>query len=168
MHMCLCPALSSLAKAFEVHDGSNILPVAAAYEACISGKHSPVNPHRQRLLVASHKEAKLQKTNKKGPAAKGKAGKKHNAEADKEEQTAAEPKAETPAPKPTQTPKPAEEATAACAKTKGKPNKASKQKGTKRPDTFYNTARKAFQAKFLGGISLSFLSYESGAYKRVE
>ena len=39
------------------------------HEACIAGTHAPVNPHRQRLLVAANKAAKVKAT----PAAKSKA-----------------------------------------------------------------------------------------------
>ena len=45
------------------------LPLCAQ-AACIDGPHNPVNPHRQRLLVASHKSAKLEK---KGATSKSKA-----------------------------------------------------------------------------------------------
>ena len=42
-----------------------------AFPCCLGGKHTPVNPHRQRLLVASHKAAKLASTAKTAaPAAK--------------------------------------------------------------------------------------------------
>ena len=59
---------SSVAKEFEINSNckasSGCPELAAAYKACLEGKHAPINPHRQRLLVAANKEAKFSKTKK--------------------------------------------------------------------------------------------------------
>ena len=94
----------------------------------LAGKHKPVNPHRQRLLVASNK-AVADEAVPDAVVAKHGAGK---------------------AAKPKRKPK-------ACAKKKPQANakrKASKPKGPKTwQDTAYNVAKKAFIAETLGLMS---------------
>ena len=116
--------VSSISKEFQIPvDGRNPLPLEAVYQACVSGPHKAVNPHRQRLLVASHKKAKLDKTEKKVGNTK-----QHPNQA----------KAATPIPKEEQ-PKPTEN-----------PKQKKKTGATqRRSDTPYNIARKAFQAELL-------------------
>lgn len=58
--------LRSLAQEFRLEDcvipdDDDDTTKAQAFRACLSGTHKPVNPHRQRLLVAANKQAKLQK-----------------------------------------------------------------------------------------------------------
>ena len=58
----------------ELRGGSSAIPESAV-RACVTGEHRPVNPHRQRLLVAAHKATKsLPKAsaNSKAPKAKAK------------------------------------------------------------------------------------------------
>ena len=72
----------SVAKDFRVdlavYDNTLALP-PAAMDACLAGSHKPVNPHRQRLLVAAHKATRAL------PKAKCKAGKKAKKAIKKEE-----------------------------------------------------------------------------------
>ena len=69
-----------VAEDFELEHGNyttRIPPEAVA--ACCAGTHSPVNPHRQRLLVAAHKatqtlpKPKAKAAAKKAPKGKAKA-----------------------------------------------------------------------------------------------
>ena len=138
-----------VSKEFELghKDISNVLPVKGAYEACVGGKHIPVNPHRQRLLVAAHKPAKL----------KGGAGNVNN-NSKKKKKT--EPPAEAPPANPSEPEappanpsEPAQELPCAS-----KQKATQKQKGANKtsaktrhayPDTPYNVARKAFHAMLL-------------------
>ena len=59
------PKHNRVAKEFEIQGNCSVSAgsdaLAAAYTACLGGKHAPVNPHRQRLLVAANKEAKAVK-----------------------------------------------------------------------------------------------------------
>ena len=50
-----------VAKAFKLEfDATKCASLPSqAVQACCQGSHTPVNPHRQRLLVAAHKETKV-------------------------------------------------------------------------------------------------------------
>ena len=116
--------VSSISKEFQVPvHGRNPLPLDSVYQACVSGPHKAVNPHRQRLLVASHKKAKLEKTEKKAGNTK---------------QLSHQAKAATAIPEEEQ-PKP----------TKKQKKKTTTGATQGRTDTPYNIARKAFQAELL-------------------
>ena len=79
-------------KEFELHNTGNptVLPESAV-QACLGGTHAPLNPHRQRLLAAANKPAKVKATPKGKSKAKAKPTKPVTAEpaATSTEQTAA-------------------------------------------------------------------------------
>ena len=148
---------TNLANAPAVH-------VAAAFQACIQGPHKPINPHRQRLLAASHKQAKLEKASATNKKAKAKAKKKatqpaagHTTGTDPDAAVHAtvneepEPKAKKPTAKPK---KPA-------STTKPAADGNAKAKQQPWPDTPYNVERKAFLKRFLATcwFTLFFFAY---------
>ena len=124
-----------ISKEFELHShmGHHSLIPLPAVQACLGGKHTPVNPHRQRLLVASQKQAKL----KPKAAAKCKSAAGGTVDTAGTNETV---------------PAPAKAKKAAAAATKP----AQTNKGPK-TETAYITAKKAFVAQLLGcKIRLSF------------
>ena len=114
-------------------------------QAALGGSHRPINPHRQRLLVAAHKAAaSTGNGNDKTPATTSNVPKNNPKAkvkvAKKAANTAANP-VEDPVAEPGSSPEPTTSA--------DKPLKALKQKRAPYPDTAYNIARKEFFAQFL-------------------
>ena len=105
----------------------SLIPQAAA-QACLGGVHTPVNPHRQRMLVASQKQTKL----KPKAVAKSKAGAGGIVHTAGTNEAVASP--------------PPEAATAAAAAAK----KPAQKKGCNVGMSAYSTAKKAFVAQLLG------------------
>ena len=121
------PPTKNISKEFELHShmGKHTVIPQAAQQACLGGVHTPLNPHRQRLLVAAQKPAKL----------KAKAAAKHKAKGGTVADTAGtEGKVAAPTAK----------APAAPASTKGH------NKGGAKGMSAYSTAKKAFVALLLG------------------
>ena len=115
------------------------LPLCAQ-AACVQGAHNPVNPHRQRLLVASHKSAKLKKAEPKGKAKAKPRAPANDSSGTKDgiESTSADAAAQSgdmpqePAPEPP---------------ARHTEKKAPKKKN---PESLYMTKKKEFLAQFLG------------------
>ena len=130
-----------------VYDNTLAIP-PVAMEACLTGSHKPVNPHRQRLLVAAHKATRAL------PKAKCKARKRGSkAIKKKEEPSPRAAKSENPGCAIKQESssdlgcKPEQEVKAEP--VDGKPDLGTKPK-KKHADTNYNIERKKFFAEFLG------------------
>ena len=112
--------------------GLGSLPPGVA-QAALGGTHTPVNPHRQRLLVAANKAVELKHTTSGNSKAKTK-------------------------PKPTTTMKDAAAEEAEIPKTNDAPLDAKTLQPKKRapyPDTAYNIARKKFMATLLDLILIA-------------
>ena len=118
----------------------NVLPSKSAFEACVGGVHIVVNPHRQRLLVASHKQAKIDKNAKKSGNTKDPKAQAAD-DAKKVDIDGGEPNATGPPESTTKCPKPSKKA------TPKKKKKKTAGSTTVRSDTPYNVARKAFFAE---------------------
>ena len=125
------PIHPAIAKEFEIPNalqmkGLGSLP-EKVIQASLEGKHKPVNPHRQRLLVAANKAVEVEKI---PPAAAPKSKQKGKATANKEEPKATCNDDHSESPKPT---------------TSSQPPK----KRAPYADTPYNVARKKFFATSL-------------------
>ena len=119
---------SNLAKAFEIPAMSGLSGIpSTVVQAALGGKHSPIVPQRQRLLVAAKKTPDTPAANAAAAAAAAKA----KPAATKHNKAAAKPKA--------------------GAKAKDNNHKDKESKGSRAPyaDTEYNIQRKAFFATFL-------------------
>ena len=116
-------------------------------QAALGGKHHPVNPHRQRLLVAAHKAAapsgpdKIPATTSNAPTKKKKPNIKETKKASETATKAEKAPEESPLATPDSSPKPTTSN-----------DKPSKQKRAPYPDTAYNIARKQFFSLFLVSI----------------
>ena len=127
---------------------------AAALKACTAGSHRPVNPHRQRLLVARHKEAKSVPKAKAKPKAKGKAAAKATPKAKSSPKAKAVPCSKGPAKDKRATDAPAAAAAAAAGTAaEAKPAKTSKAAQC-RVETDYAVGKRKF-FEWLGFILCS-------------